>query len=312
VGVFEVQQHRLHTAPLPAFVRLRNATRLSSYQWYQQGERGCAAAAAHQQGRLRALQRKLAGVARLVFIDAPHVLPLWVLKPLDDGHDDGAGAEQQAASTAVLPSRCSEGRLPNPKRCWLCSQPILDAQPQLRAMFEEAASPRWESAPTAVAVAEQYKAEQCGWDASWQVLRAALAHQGAVGVLGFSQGAAVAAVIAALAQQQQQKQQEQQQQQQEQQLNLKFVILASGFVSPTPEHESLLRAQAPLTLPSLHLFVADVGADRQIERQASEELMQLFAASSRTVVTHAAGGHLVPCDAESVARIRAFLLQHIV
>ena len=44
---------------------------------------------------------------------------------------------------------------------------------------------------------------------------------------------------------------------------LRFVVLCSGFASPCPEHQRLLAAEAPLRLPSLHIYGAQRHADRQ-------------------------------------------------
>ena len=183
------------------------------------------------------------------------------------------------------------------------------------------------------------------------------------GILGFSQGAAVAAVVAALCQQQQQQQDAQtcggcptaqqlpntqgsspaaaaaaaaaatagaaaaaaghagskcsishspSSQQGPHLPQLKFVLLASGFVSPAPEHQELLQQQCPITSPSLHMFASDVagGYDRQIQQQMSEQLLGLFDEGTRCTVTHP-GGHLVPADAASVSQIKSFLQQFL-
>lgn len=446
------------------------------------------------QGRLRALEKKLKGIATLVFIDAPYVLPLWY-KPSSDADLDATPAEllepvlqdsaqaqqlhvqQQpahgltsgpgpaAACPAVtqpgpihkqmpaqgllqqqvsavhgaagqpavrLPASTDKRRpaadfptgIPKPKRAWLLSQELLSAQPELQAVFrqtpaqhgdgqdssegrcpESAGQPeqlaqqrgntpestagsaardtmapstqqqcgpgasactasseqqqqqqqkqswRWLPAPAHVATQEQYTTQALGWDASWQVIQAAL-HAGPSqhqeeqqsiqrqhsqqlppldGILGFSQGAAVAAVVAALCQQQRQdcaqlscqnSRMDQSASASQLQLQLpaatlgspklKFVIIASGFPSPAPEHESLLNKQMPIALPSLHIFAAasEGGSDRQIQQDMSERLLEMFDASSRRVVTHP-GGHMIPTDAASVAQIKDFLLQFL-
>jgi len=83
-----------------------------------------------------------------------------------------------------------------------------------------------------------------------------------------AQGAAVAAVLCAL----------QQQQQQQRAAGargacagaggcwppLRMAVLCSGFSSPCAEHAEVLRAQAPLRLPSLHIYGGARHADRQV------------------------------------------------
>lgn len=44
---------------------------------------------------------------------------------------------------------------------------------------------------------------------------------------------------------------------------LRFAVLCSGFASPCPKHQRLLAAEAPLQLPSLHIYGAQRHADRQ-------------------------------------------------
>jgi hypothetical protein len=312
-----------------------------------------------------------------------------------------------ASPAAVQHAEFSAG-VTKPKRAWLLSEDLLLVQLELQAMFARAAAQEsdvrdatacspgsigqqqavvWTPAPAHITTEAQYTTQALGWDASWQVIQAALtaahtpselaqqqcqqqvlknAQQHAHaqqhhsthhqllqqvsqtsslqqqrqqfqelqnlppidGILGFSQGAAVAACVAALCQQQQRQQQVAAQGQSEmavgrgcvsgleqqgssQQLpQLKFVLIASGFVSPAQEHRDLLQQQAPIALPSLHIFAsgADGGSDRQIQQQMSEQLLELFDESSRCVVTHA-GGHMVPSAAAAVAEIKAFLQQ---
>lgn len=329
------------------------------------------------------------------------MLPLWYKPPNSTDPSDDASAPDAAADAVTAGAR------PRPKRGWLLSQELLEAQPQLQAFFcsvadqqmtpdaevgegnggrqqqgnlaglpqdlqsvqanlvEQQATTRWLPAPAHITTEEQYTTQACGWPASWQVIQAALngqqqqqqqhvlqaplhpqtqqgrqqrqnqqcdseeeeelvqqrheqsCEQAAAlqhtpvqqldGILGFSQGAAVAAVVAALCQQQQEQQQENLEGRQAC-LKLKFVLLASGFVSPDPEHKVLLQQQAPLRVPSLHMFAAAAGggsgADRQIQQQMSEQLLGLF--DEGVVITHSAG-HMVPSDAQSVAEIKAFL-----
>ncbi|EFN56380.1 hypothetical protein CHLNCDRAFT_57621 [Chlorella variabilis] len=140
----------------------------------------------------------------------------------------------------------------------------------------------------------QFQAQTAGWRQSEQLLSRVLGDQGPWdGVLGFSQGAAVAGFLAARQwleaqqqqqqqqrhhhhhhqEQQQQEQQQQEQQQQEQQLEqegfvgaarpgssrplLRFAILCSGYRSPLPEHRRVLKAAAAAggaALPTLHIY----------------------------------------------------------
>jgi len=487
------------------------------------------------QGRLRSLQRKLASIATLIFLDAPYVLPLWYKPSTGTPPSEPESLTQQQQDTSSpVPATLSSlpTGLPKPKRAWLLSEDLLQAQPELLALFAGAPQPQesaaqfaqalpehhplasglplpqaclqqqqhqqgqdeglralsqaalgptqeplllqhtdkrceqqqrlqapssfhaahapcqpatqqgsqqtghayeqglqqhqhqllqqqqehpnpglqelpqqdqgiqqhhqqsqqqqqnqqllllqpqqqqiqqheapesrsavWLPAPSHVTTQEQYTTQACGWQASWDVIQAVLAGRSQVGlqearqgqqsarqrgareqqectqqpeppqqlridgVLGFSQGAAVAAVVAALCQQQQTAEHTSGsnsgcvpecggtklcQASGDLLPQLKFVILASGFVSPAPEHQELLRQQAPINLPSLHVYasVAKGGADRQIQQLKSEELLQLFAEESRQVITHS-GGHMLPSDAASVAEVKSFLQQFV-
>lgn len=63
----------------------------------------------------------------------------------------------------------------------------------------------WQPAPEDVTISDQHTTQCCGWERSWKVIQDVLeSGQHIDGILGFSQGAAVAAVVAALQQQQRQ------------------------------------------------------------------------------------------------------------
>lgn len=221
----------------------------------------------------------------------------------------------------------------------------------------------WQQAPANIATLDQYTTQSCGWDRSWNVIWDALSSDRHYdGMLGFSQGAAVAAVVAALLQQQIQDSNKREtalmsllQQQQlksgheeqqtmllkdccsdqhllqdtrevepsadHQQLSpvevlqrskepaMKFVILASGFMSPAQEHQELLARQTPIQLPSLHVYAGGrSNGDRQIQQQLSEALSMVFEPASRRTLMHD-GGHLIPCNRGVVDQILEFLHQ---
>lgn len=86
----------------------------------------------------------------------------------------------------------------------------------------------------------------------------------------------------------------------------RFVLLASGYPSPCTEHMQLLQDAGPVLLPSMHMFGVG-GDDRQVPATASEQLMQWYGAEGRCSMKHA-GGHHIPSDKESIARLRQFLM----
>lgn len=134
------------------------------------------------------------------------------------------------------------------------------------------------------------------------------------GVLGLSQGAAVAAALVV-----------------QQQLggsggggagpspatgSLRFAILCSGYRSPLPEHRDLLAAAAAAggaRLPSLHIYGrrGGAGGDRQVSPDECAALVDCFDAAQRQVVQHS-GGHVIPSSGEVAAALHAFLLQQCV
>jgi hypothetical protein len=193
----------------------------------------------------------------------------------------------------------------------------------------------WQAAPAGVTTADQHTSQCYGWQASWQVIQEALSSssssssgsnslglQQVDGLLGFSQGAAVVAAVVAELQQQQQLQAGESNcsggSAAVPQLPLqgpRFAILASGFVSPAPEHRQLVQEQQPLQLPSLHVYAAAedgcaCSGDRQIQQQLSDELYQLWEPSVRQRILHD-GGHLIPCRKDVATDIKAFLQQFI-
>ena len=134
---------------------------------------------------------------------------------------------------------------------------------------------------------EQWAEQSEGWEASRAVIAEALsAHAPIDGILGFSQGAAVAALAASHFR------------------DLRFAILCSGYAPTAPPFASLLAA--PLPLPSLHIFGR---ADRQMAQAAPcEQLVELFGAEGRVVVEHTQG-HIVPASNAYADRYVAFLRQ---
>eukprot|EP00887_Chlorella_sp_A99_P007560 scaffold28.g7560.t1 len=163
---------------------------------------------------------------------------------------------------------------------------------------------------------QQHLRQAAGWGESWAALRAALAEGGPWdGLVGFSQGAACAAAAAALQQreagwaaaQARSGGGEADAEGPPQPAGargrpppwFRFVICCSGFVSPHPEHQRLLRgagggdeAHGRVELPSLHVWGA-ADADWQISPQESAALADCFAPRLRSVMRHG-GGHLIP------------------
>jgi predicted esterase len=109
------------------------------------------------------------------------------------------------------------------------------------------------------------------------------------GILGFSQGAAMAALVSA------------QQERLKGEMDFRFVILCSGFALKLAEFES----QA-INCPSLHIFGSDHGKDRQIANQASRDLSSLFDDGCSVIIEHDSG-HIIPTRPPYIDEIKSFL-----
>ena len=127
-----------------------------------------------------------------------------------------------------------------------------------------------------------------GWEATVATLTRALDEHGPFdGVLGLSQGAAVAAALVAS----------------RGSPRLRFVILCAGYVPSAPTALKALHDAAPIRCPSLHIVGT---ADAVVAPSASMQLFELFDSESRQLVQHD-GGHILPAVDKHVARYRSFL-----
>ncbi|XP_061219421.1 esterase OVCA2 [Neopsephotus bourkii] len=135
----------------------------------------------------------------------------------------------------------------------------------------------WFSGPGTFEAAEA-AAEPAGLEESLSAVAAALAEQGPFdGLLGFSQGAALAAMVCAL------------RARGDPRFPVGFAILVAGFASRAPAHGHFYRE--PIALPTLHV-VGDT--DAVIAASLSRELAQCFV---EPVVLSHPGGHFVPAAA---------------
>ncbi|NWS78579.1 OVCA2 Esterase, partial [Crotophaga sulcirostris] len=136
----------------------------------------------------------------------------------------------------------------------------------------------WFSRPGAFEAGEA-AAAPAGLEESLSAVAAALAEQGPFdGLLGFSQGAALAAMVCALRARGDPRFQ-----------SVAFAILVAGFASRAPAHAHFYRE--PIALPSLHVLG---DSDAVIAAPLSRELAQRFVEPA--VLTHP-GGHFVPAAA---------------
>ncbi|XP_027745818.1 esterase OVCA2 [Empidonax traillii] len=142
----------------------------------------------------------------------------------------------------------------------------------------------WFSGPGAFEAGEAAAAPE-GLEESLSAVAAALAEQGPFdGLLGFSQGAALAAMVCAL------------RARGDPRFPVSFAVLVAGFASRAPAHGHFYRH--PIALPTLHV-VGDT--DAVIAAPLSMELSRCFV--EPVVLTHP-GGHFIPA---ATAQKKAYL-----
>jgi pimeloyl-ACP methyl ester carboxylesterase len=126
-----------------------------------------------------------------------------------------------------------------------------------------------------------------GWESSRDAVLSHLRSEPFDGVLGFSQGAAMAGLIAAV------------QHAEEPSRLFDLVIMISGFTSQLPEHARLF--ETPIDLRSLHIIGR---SDLIVSPRESAALTTRFA---DPVVLEHAGGHVVPSSHEIADRVARFI-----
>ncbi|GJN35210.1 hypothetical protein PR202_gb23959 [Eleusine coracana subsp. coracana] len=212
-------------------------------------------------GRTSALAKKLRHIAELVFIDAPHELS-FVYQPSpvhgSDIHSPPSTAKRKFAWLIAPNSACDA------EQNWK----VADAQ------FDPL----------------QYQQQTEGFEESYAYLENALSQMGSFdGVLGFSQGAAMAALFC------------RQQQKTFGSPKFRFGVFCSGYPAPVCDFDN-----EPIKLPSLHCFGNGEGHDRQIANRASVELASLFAQDCCSIVEHDMG-HIIPTRSPYIDQIKNFL-----
>lgn len=220
-------------------------------------------------------------MAELVFVNAPHELPFIYLphSPEPNNGPDESSSEQNC-NVSDASQHCPPPRETCKKRfAWLVMPQSDDSAGTDWKVAEEPFDPL------------QYQQQTAGFDESYAFLKTIFSQMGPFdGVLGFSQGAAMAALLCA-------------QQEIDNSIQcFRFAILCSGF--------SLISTKSiwgSLNCPSLHIFGNGQGKkDRQIARQASMDLLSLFDKGSAVVIEHESG-HIIPTQSPYIDRVKDFL-----
>ncbi|GAX74875.1 hypothetical protein CEUSTIGMA_g2321.t1 [Chlamydomonas eustigma] len=204
------------------------------------------------------LRKHIDHLADFYFPDAPHVLPLF-LKANGCEHSDGRNDASYPPQPSVH------------KKAWLLPPELEGFRSVMMSTQGEPASHSsdsvrqsgWKTAPGYVDET-QYTRQTAGWSTSLLSLKAFDdAHGPFDGVLGFSQGAAIAATLCAMQQLEEKKIAADDEsevgcsgggQQCLPKSRFKFAILGSGFLSACPEHAEVFSKVGLLHMPSFHIF----------------------------------------------------------
>ncbi|KAJ1383511.1 Serine hydrolase FSH [Sesbania bispinosa] len=222
-------------------------------------------------GRTASLAKKLKKFTEFVFIDAPHELSFIYQTPMSEPHVD-------CAPSSLPPSPLPPSENCKKKFAWFVAP-----------NFNGSNDVDWKVADGPFDPL-QYQQQTAGYDISLSHLMNVFSQEGPFdGILGFSQGAAMAALISA------------QQEKLKGKMDFKFVVLCSGFALHMKEME-----RGPIKCPSLHIFGNEHGKDRQIANQASKELASLYDAGCSVIIEHDCG-HIIPTRSPCIDEIKDFL-----
>ncbi|XP_030547001.1 rhodanese-like domain-containing protein 6 isoform X1 [Rhodamnia argentea] len=219
-------------------------------------------------GRTASLAKKLRNIVELVFVDAPHELRFIFRPSVIDVHSESV----------------TEHRGPPPKE--KCNKKFAWLVPP---DFSAGSEADWKVADGPFDPL-QYQQQTGGFDSSLAYLKSMYLRDGPFdGILGFSQGAAMAALVCA------------RKDNLKGEMDFRFAILCSGFALNLAEFE-----RGSINCPSLHIFGSDHGRDRQIPNEASADLAEYFENGSRVVIQHE-GGHIIPTRSPHIDVVKNFL-----
>lgn len=233
--------------------------------------------------RTGSLRKAVKAKAELVFAEPPHLAPAakaptpaMAAQPGSDGSPSDGSAASEAAGDA---GACGAAGEASERRAWWVA----------REQLEDPAT------PTRPSLSKSY----AGVEQSVEMLEAQLASERYDGVIGFSQGAAMAALLLARAA-------ARRQQQPEADAAFggpHFGVLVSGFVPRDARWAAELSAGGAVALPSMHIYGE---GDTLVPTERARAFVEAFDGSMRAEHPHA-GGHGIPTGAEFRQDLRAFL-----
>ncbi|XVE63140.1 hypothetical protein DITRI_Ditri06bG0176200 [Diplodiscus trichospermus] len=219
-------------------------------------------------GRSASLAKKLKSIAELVFVDAPHELPFVYQSCMEPQISRASSSGQHAPP----PENCRR------KYAWLVAPDFGGKSEADWKIADQPFDPL------------QYQGQTDGFDVSLAYLKKVFSEQGPFdGILGFSQGAAMAALLCA------------QGDRLKDGTDFRFVILCSGFALPFADFEG-----RSINLPSLHIFGSDPGKDRQITSHTSRDLASRFEGGCSVIIEHEFG-HIIPTRSPYIDNLKDFL-----
>ncbi|XP_023759821.1 rhodanese-like domain-containing protein 6 [Lactuca sativa] len=213
-------------------------------------------------GRTASFVKKLKNIAEFVYIDAPHQLRFIY-------------QEKKNADVAFAQPKSGCNR----KYAWLIDpNDDMDKSGDMGTDWETGGAHRFDC--------RQYEHQTGGFDESYVYLREKVVEEGPFdGVLGFSQGAAMAACVALKGE-----------------MGFRFVILCSGYFGNFGEFGE----GGLIKCPSLHIYGSDNGKDRQIGFDESRRLALMFEEGCSVMVEHDFG-HIIPTKSPYIDTIKDFL-----
>ena len=209
------------------------------------------------------LRKACKSSAELVFVEPPHAAPA---KP--------AGAEVQACDAGGAPEA------PEQRAWWLAKEQLEDADSGVRPSLSR----------TYVGIEE-----------SIEMLEAELDRGSYDGVLGFSQGAALAALLLA------RRQARQRGAGGRPSKGPRFGVLFSGFVARDERWAAALAETGPIDVPAMIVYGEN---DALVPTERGQALADAFAEARLTTHVHA-GGHGIPSGAPFRNDLKAFLAERL-
>ncbi|KAL6278474.1 hypothetical protein ACE6H2_022075 [Prunus campanulata] len=243
-------------------------------------------------GRTASLAKKLKNIAELVFVDAPHELP-FIYQPsaVTESHQNCTSPPSSLLQQSPPP--------PPPEHCrkkfaWFVAPDFRGKSKSESDNLDR----EWKMGDGPFDPL-QYQQQTAGFEESLAYIKTVYAQEGPFdGLLGFSQGAAMAAALVWA-------QQTRRRLLQTGEMEYGFVILCSGF-GLTKLMEVEEEKIQMLKCPSLHIFGSDHGKDRQIANQASRMLASLFDEGCSVTIEHDSG-HIIPTRPPYIDQVKDFL-----